>query len=71
MSDILGKTFSFVTAAIGVNQMDANNFRPTTIIIFIIGILGLSFVSGLLGEFIGEKFKKGKKNVMGLGNRHG
>jgi flagellar biosynthesis protein FliQ len=71
MSDILGKTLSFVTAAIGVNQMTPNDFGPGTILIFIVGILGLSFVSGLFGEFIAEKFKKGKKNVMGLGNRHG
>ena len=71
MSDFLGKTLSFVTAAVGVNQMTPSNFSPATILIFISGLIALCFVSGVLGEVIGEKFKKGKKNVMGLGNRHG
>lgn len=71
MSDFLGKTLSFATAIFGVNQMKATDFSPTTLFFFIVGILGLCFISGLIGEVVWEKLKRGKKNVMGLGDRCG
>lgn len=71
MSDFLGKTLSFATAAFGVNIMNPRDFAPLSLFFFVVGIFGLCFISGLVGEAIGDKFKRAKDNVMGLGNRHG
>jgi hypothetical protein len=71
MNNILGNTLSFATAWFGVSQMEYHDFSPTTMFFFIIGIMVLSFLGGLVGEQIQNKFKRFKENVMGLGNRYG
>lgn len=80
MSNVLGNTAAGLTATLGVFGMDVQEFSPTTIFFYCLGVGIVAFVVSFIVEAaqtsFGETWRnmrnkhKGKKNDLGLGNRH-
>lgn len=80
MNNIGFNTGAGVTGFYGVYSMSNDQFQPSTMFFYIIGIAIVSYLMGIAGEFMQERgFKwwlrmqqkfKSKKDDMGLGNRY-
>lgn len=80
MSNVSGSIATGVTVTLGIFGMKNDDFGPTTVFFYCVGIAAAAFIISFMAEALQSsasqawqnlkhRFKR-KKNDMGLGNRH-